>query len=245
MPPLSQYHFEILPHDEASVQQWAPKYIEFRLNALKTAPDSFGSSYEKEASMSEAEWKSMLCEPAFRVIIAVPRADDGALQAPVWENEWALISSLYGPRCHHEPYHDNENDCNESSWFLGTSFVSPHHRQRGMILEAFATAERAAVSEDRQTFQKRHHAQQLQRPSSGHRSHRFRTRMLGLSATTHPTVLNYYRETGLEVSHTIRRGDVARLWRWKIMVGPDKAEGLATILVKIIPWDGEGNLARL
>ncbi|CAI7579138.1 unnamed protein product [Penicillium crustosum] len=220
MPPLSQYHFEILPHDEASVQQWGPKYIEFRLNALKTAPDSFGSSYEKEASMSEAEWISLLCEPAFRVIIAVPRADDGALQTPVWENEWALISSLYGPRCHHEPYHDNENDCTESSWFLGTSFVSLHHRQRGMILEAFATAERAAVSEDRQTFQKRHKAQ-LQRPS-GHRSNQFRT-----------------------LSYTIRRGDMARLWRWKISVSPEKLEGQATILVKIIPWDGEVNLARL
>lgn len=243
MPPLSEYHFEILPHDEASVQQWGPKYIEFRLNALKTAPDSFGSSYEKEASMSEAEWISLLCEPAFRVIIAVPRADDGALQTPVWENEWALISSLYGPRCHHEPYHDNENDCTESSWFLGTSFVSLHHRQRGMILEAFATAERAAVSEDRQTFQKRHKAQ-LQRPS-GHRSNQFRTRMLGASTTTHPTVLNYYRKTGLEVSYTIRRGDMARLWRWKISVSPEKLEGQATILVKIIPWDGEVNLARL
>lgn len=243
MPPLSQYHFEILPHDEASVQQWGPKYIEFRLNALKTAPDSFGSSYEKEANMSEAEWISMLCEPAFRVIIAVPRADDGALQTPVWENEWALISSLYGPRCHHEPYHDNENDCNESSWFLGTSFVSPHHRQRGMLIEAFLTAERAAVSEDRQTFQKRHKAQ-LQRPS-GHRSNQFRTRMLGSTTTTHPTVLSYYRTSGLEVSHTIRRRDIARLWRWKIFVTPDKLDVLATILVKIIPWDGEPSLARL
>lgn len=243
MLPLSQYHFEILPHDEASVQQWGPKYIEFRLNALKTAPASFGSSYEIEASMSEAEWISMLCEPAFRVIIAVPRADDGALQTPVWENEWALISSLYGPRCHHQPYHDNENDCNESSWFVGTSFVSPHHRQRGMILEAFATAERAAVSEDRRTFQKRHKAQ-LQR-LSGHRSNQFQTRMLGSSTSTHPTVLNYYQQSGLEVSHTIRLGDMPRLWRWNISVSPEKLEGLATILVKIIPWDGEVNLARL
>ncbi|KAJ5765126.1 hypothetical protein N7520_004685 [Penicillium odoratum] len=235
---LSQYKFEILPHDELSVQQWAPKFIEFRLNALKAAPASFSSSYEKEARITKADWVSLLSEPAFRVVIAVVRTDDDSL--PVWESEWVMTSNLYGPRCHHQPYHDNATDCHESSWYVAASFVSPQHRHGGMLLEAFYTCERAAVSEDRQSFEKRHQAQLLRR--SG-RSLQYRTRMLGTLTHRHPAVLKYYRSTGLEISYTMQVKDFAR-WGWKVPVNPEKLDKEITVMEKIIPWEAEP-MARL
>ncbi|KAJ5137187.1 hypothetical protein N7448_005741 [Penicillium atrosanguineum] len=230
-----QYNFAILPHDDHSVRQWAPKFIEFRLDALKAAPASFSSSHEKEARISKAEWISLLCEPAYRVVVGVIRTDDHRA-LPVWESEWVLISNLYGPRCHHQPYHDNATDCQESSWYLAASFVSPLHRQGGILREAYFACERAAVSEDKDLFQKRQHAQPLR--LSGHRSNQFRTRILATIQSKAPALLNYYRSGGLEISHTLIVGDLAR-WGWEIALNPDRLDKEVIVLEKIIAWEAE------
>ncbi|KAJ5998271.1 hypothetical protein N7451_006081 [Penicillium sp. IBT 35674x] len=238
--PRLQYDFAILPHDESSVRQWAPKFIAFRLSALKAAPASFSSSYEKEARISKAQWISLLCEPAYRVVVGVIRTD-GHHTLPVWEGEWVLISNLYGPRCHHQPYHDHATDCQESSWYLAASFVSPQHRQGGMLREAFLACERAAVSEDKDLFQKRQQFQPLR--LSEYQSNQFRTRILATTQSKDPALLKYYRSAGLEISHTIMARDLSQ-WRWKIALNPNGLDKEVTVMEKIIPWEAQ-SLARL
>ncbi|KAJ5909282.1 hypothetical protein N7504_003925 [Penicillium tannophilum] len=230
-----QYDFAILPHDEPSVRQWAARFIEFRLGALKAAPASFSSSYEKEARISKAQWISLLCEPAYRVVVGIIRTNDQHA-LPVWEREWVSISNLYGPRCHHQPYHDHAADCQELSWYLAAAFVSPQHRQGGIMLEAFLACERAAVSEDKDSFRKRQHAQPLR--LSGHRSNQFRTRLLATTQSKSPALLNYYRSVGLEISQTIMLRDLAE-WRWKIALDPDGLDKEVTVMEKIIPWEAQ------
>lgn len=54
----------LTPHD-------GPLYKSVRLNSLKDSPDSFGSTYEQEAALSNTEWQTRL-DLEFRKLDALP-----------------------------------------------------------------------------------------------------------------------------------------------------------------------------
>ena len=57
--------FEIfqVPHDDESGRTWQHRSKEFRLFALKTAPEAFLSTYDKEAAFEDEVWYTRLIDP--------------------------------------------------------------------------------------------------------------------------------------------------------------------------------------
>lgn len=129
----SSYQYTILPWDYKSVVQWAPKFIDFRLKALKAAPSEFSSSVEIESSISLQEWVSILTQPAFRVALCVMTTTSEERSPEIWCNKWAGVLLLYGPL-----YDLNIQDkILETRWYVGGGFVSPAHRGGKIIIDIF------------------------------------------------------------------------------------------------------------
>jgi hypothetical protein len=49
-----------IPRDDDSARQYVDCYKAFRLLALQTAPDMFGSTYERETALTNDEWLARL-----------------------------------------------------------------------------------------------------------------------------------------------------------------------------------------
>lgn len=57
--------FEIvqIPRDDSSIRSYVEQYKTFRLLALKTNPEAFGSTYEREIAFSDDIWYGRLENP--------------------------------------------------------------------------------------------------------------------------------------------------------------------------------------
>jgi len=64
--------FEIvqIPHDDASIRRYVEQYKAFRLLALKTDPDSFGSNYAREIAFTDETWYNRLANPQVNTFLA-------------------------------------------------------------------------------------------------------------------------------------------------------------------------------
>lgn len=176
------YHYEFLPHDRESVTQWAPKFIEFRMNALKVAPKTYSSSYELEAAISQEEWISTLCRPAFRVILCVILGDESPVH--LWDNEWAGLTCLYGPQ-----YNEPTDGCLESRWYVGGSFILSIHRGQSLLKKLFFFA-----LQEVRAWEVRLHRQQQFKIS------RYRTRIQITMIERNDALHEYYQQVGFETS---------------------------------------------
>jgi GNAT superfamily N-acetyltransferase len=65
--------FEIfqVPHDDESARTWQHRYKDFRLFALKTAPEAFLSTYAREAAFEDDVWYTRLTNPEAFTFFAV------------------------------------------------------------------------------------------------------------------------------------------------------------------------------
>ncbi|PSN72965.1 hypothetical protein BS50DRAFT_629059 [Corynespora cassiicola Philippines] len=75
---------------------------ELRLNSLKTSPESFSSTYEREVTFSDKQWEARLMNPLAFTFAAVTRqATDSHPTADglkeIVENEWVGQAVLVGP----------------------------------------------------------------------------------------------------------------------------------------------------
>ncbi len=86
------------------------EFSEVRLKALQTDPTVFGSNYEKESQMTEAEWRSRL------------KAKDNAIFL-IYEDETPI--GMTGVSI-------NWNDPTEKTALLWGSWLAPHARGKGL-----------------------------------------------------------------------------------------------------------------
>jgi hypothetical protein len=65
--------FEIIqiPRDDASIRLYVERYKAFRLLALKTDPDAFGSNYASEAAFTDDVWYQRLANPQVTTFLAL------------------------------------------------------------------------------------------------------------------------------------------------------------------------------
>ncbi|EPE36334.1 Acyl-CoA N-acyltransferases (Nat) [Glarea lozoyensis ATCC 20868] len=65
--------FEIIKiaRDDATVRSYVERYKAFRLLSLQTAPDMFGSTYEREIAFSEDTWLGRLSSPMATTFLAI------------------------------------------------------------------------------------------------------------------------------------------------------------------------------
>lgn len=207
----SPRHYTILPCDYKSVTQWAPKFIEFRLNALKSAPQCTTSSYELEVAIPQQEWISTLCKPVFRVLLCTVHTTEDQGPAHVWDNEWVGVLSLYGPR-----YNDKE-DCLESTWYLGGGFVSPLHRGQSTLRDIFNFGVQQATNTDRSLAKHR----------------RSRTCAEIIAKANDAPTLRYYRASGLEVTQSMTLGEYYSQAGWDFSISADLL-GLKIVVMRMV-----------
>ncbi|KAH8663113.1 hypothetical protein BGZ60DRAFT_412786 [Tricladium varicosporioides] len=60
-----------LPHDDAGIRSYLDRYKAFRLLALKTAPEMFGSTYSRELAFTDEIWYNRLKNPQAFTFITV------------------------------------------------------------------------------------------------------------------------------------------------------------------------------
>jgi hypothetical protein len=60
-----------IPRDEESVRSHIERYKAFRLLSLKTAPQAFGSTYEREVAHPDEIWYDRLSDPRANTYIAL------------------------------------------------------------------------------------------------------------------------------------------------------------------------------
>ncbi|ATY59265.1 Acyl-N-acyltransferase [Cordyceps militaris] len=69
------YTVEQIKPDEAGVEFFLEKYKPFRLEALRTDPQFFGSTYEKEAAKDDDFWRLRVSRPGATTFVAVRTPD--------------------------------------------------------------------------------------------------------------------------------------------------------------------------
>lgn len=225
---LPLYDYFILPDDTESVCQWAPKFIDFRLKALKTAPSNFTSSYELEATITVHEWVSTLSKPKFRVLLCTPHhaADEATT---VWDREWAGILVMYGPRYEHRA----ADSCTTSTWYLGSGFVMPSHRGNRAVSELFLLGAQQARNMDL-----RLHQQQRFQTAGCH------TRVQIIARADEPKAIDYYSATGLRVTERLTLGEYSKRG-WNLMYNPDQFSVPVVVMEKYIGTQGTVMMSRL
>jgi len=93
------------------------EFSQIRLKALQTDPEVFGSNYEKESQMIEAEWRSRL------------QANDNAIFL-IYENETPI-----GMTC----VSVDRDDATRKTALLWGSWLAPHARGKGLSKPMYQT----------------------------------------------------------------------------------------------------------
>ncbi|KAJ5726226.1 Acyl-CoA N-acyltransferase [Penicillium malachiteum] len=116
----------------------AQKYRELRLQALKTSPGSFSSTYEIEAAFNHTDWVNRLTIPGREVFIcaATPTDQDASRPSDI---QWVGQVTLRGPASSADfelPAEAGQPpqrpDDEEERWQMLSLFTLPDHRGRGL-----------------------------------------------------------------------------------------------------------------
>lgn len=109
----------------------AAQYRKLRLNALKTSPESFSSTYAIESSFGDEVWEQRLCEKGKETFICA------ASQVTSGDTEWVAQVTLRGPLNRSEYDLPTESgqpsaDSEAELWQMLSLFNLPEHRGRGL-----------------------------------------------------------------------------------------------------------------
>jgi GNAT superfamily N-acetyltransferase len=120
--------FEIflVPHDDEAARAWQHQVKEFRLLALKAAPDAFSSTYEREAAFGDDVWYQRLMNPKASSFLAIQDSRIvGNLTLigplPYLAEDYSPASSTSTPE-----------DIPVSHWCTNGMFVLPEARRQGI-----------------------------------------------------------------------------------------------------------------
>jgi ribosomal protein S18 acetylase RimI-like enzyme len=114
------------------VKASAIKYRNLRLNALKTSPDSFSSTYNTEFAFGDEVWEQRLCEKGKQTFICA------ASNITSGDAEWVGQVTLRGPlnRSDYElPRESGQPSADPNVtelWQMLSLFNLPEHRGRGL-----------------------------------------------------------------------------------------------------------------
>ncbi|PMD48491.1 acyl-CoA N-acyltransferase [Hyaloscypha variabilis F] len=140
--------FEIvqIPRDDASIRLYVEQYKAFRLLALKTDPDSFGSTYAREIAFTEDTWYKRLANPQVTTFLAFQEGQvvctvsiAGPLPCTPEESSpskdpWTILSG-------------NPEATTQSHWRIIGMFTRPAARGQGIAKAIIAKALQHAMGE--------------------------------------------------------------------------------------------------
>ena len=128
-------YFRVSKTDE--LDKSAKNYRDLRLNALKTSPQSFSSTYETEAAFTDADWIDRLTTPDREVFIcaATPVNQEKSLNSAQWIGQVTLRGPL--PSSDFSLPESSgqapvKSDEEEERWQMLSLFILPGHRGSGV-----------------------------------------------------------------------------------------------------------------
>lgn len=128
--------FEIflVPHDDESARAWQHRVKEFRLLALKTAPDAFLSTYEREAAFGDDVWYQRLMNPQASSFLAIQDSRIvGSLTLigplPYLPEDHSPVENPWNPPASST---STPEDIPVSHWRTNGMFVLPEARRQGI-----------------------------------------------------------------------------------------------------------------
>ena len=139
--------FRIGKDDESSIASFARKYRDLRLAGLKLSPESFSSTFDIEAGLSDAHWVTQLTRPEFETFIcaAVPLSTaTDAMHPNRDEVEWVAQISAHGPISpadfelpaeSGQLLQTSDDAYLEERWQIMGLYVHPHHRGHGIAFK--------------------------------------------------------------------------------------------------------------
>ena len=144
------HRVHLLPKSHPDPTTWAhivSAQKTFRLHALKTSPESFSSSYAREAAFTDSEWEARLQNPLALTLVAVKsppteasttEEDNDSAQTCI-KGEWEGTAVLVGPL---PPKSDRDTTVFE----IFGLFVLPSARGHGIGARLIETAISEAVA---------------------------------------------------------------------------------------------------
>ncbi|KAJ6786726.1 hypothetical protein PWT90_09664 [Aphanocladium album] len=143
-----EYTVEQIKPDEAGVEFFLTKYKPFRLQALQTDPQFFGSTYEKEVAKDDDFWRQRVSLPASTTFVAVGKQNGLIASSLTLIRGWqpsALLAMAAGLA----PEERDKDSKTLLHWAVNGVYTAPDARRQGIakaVFEraldyAFATAE--------------------------------------------------------------------------------------------------------
>lgn len=142
----------LIPRNDESARTWQERYKDFRLLSLKTAPEAFLSTYDREAAFEDEVWFKRLTNPeAFTFVAVDSRRIIGSLTMigplPYIPEDHSPLQNPWNP-----PLTGKTTPAKElttSHWRINAMFVLPEARRQGtakdIIEKAIAYARELAV----------------------------------------------------------------------------------------------------
>lgn len=145
------YTTHALTQDQPNLLQLARKTASLRLEGLLQSPDSFSSTYDEEASLTDAEQLEKLMRPKRTTIIAAQAGEQGDWTEATWAGQVTLLGPLtraeyLAPFLQtHQGEHGlsptelnatfapiSSEDAKTAYWHMTALYVLDEHRRQGL-----------------------------------------------------------------------------------------------------------------
>jgi ribosomal protein S18 acetylase RimI-like enzyme len=147
--PDTQYTTACIPKDVESTQldALAEKFRDFKINALRTAPEAFSAELDVESQLPHSTWLSRITEPNTTILICVATSTDildeasadraGQLKM-LLDGQWTGMFTMIGPVSRHDYIWPESGqpepgpEDSETRWQLTSLFTLPTYRGCGI-----------------------------------------------------------------------------------------------------------------
>ncbi|OAA53681.1 Acyl-CoA N-acyltransferase [Cordyceps fumosorosea ARSEF 2679] len=134
------YTVEQITPDEAGVEFFLASYKPFRLQALQTDPQFFGSTYETEVAKEDEFWRRRVSRPEATTFVAVQAAPDRRILSSLTLIRGTQPSPVLAMAAGLVPEERDKDSRTLLHWAVNGVYTARDARRRGIARAVFARA---------------------------------------------------------------------------------------------------------